>query len=212
MRTVVTVSTPPAETDLTTIDRVKLELDLTDVDTSRDNLLGYKIAEATSDIEAHLGRVLCRAGLTQTMWGDPGCAEYLILDRYPVASIASVTIDDVAVASSEYRLDAKTGLLYRLDASGYPSVWTWCKSAVIVFTAGYIMPGETNRDLPEALEAGAVDLVMSYWVSRGRDPLVRSEDIPGLGAVQYWVGAVGEAGQLPPGVLSKIAPFRRVLM
>jgi uncharacterized phiE125 gp8 family phage protein len=209
MQSIATVTTAPAETDLTTIERVKAELNMTSVDTARDNLLGYKIAEATSDIEAHLGRVLCRAGLTERFWGDPGCAEYLILARAPVASITSVTVDGVAVSSTEYRLDGASGILYRLDASGYPSIWEWCKDIVVVYVAGYIVPGESGRDLPEALEAATVELVASYWSSRGRDPTVKAEDVPGLGRVEYWVGAVGKAGELPPSVDAKIAPFRR---
>lgn len=207
MRTITTVTTPPSATDLTTLTRVKLELDISG--SGSDDILEAKIAEASSDIEAHLYRVLCRAGLTQRFWGEPGCAEYLVLGRHPVVTIASVTVDDVVISASEYRIDLDTGILYRLDAGGYPSSWFWCKDVVVVFTAGYLMPELTGHNLPAVLEAAAVDLVSSYWMSRGRDPLVKAEDIPGLGSTEYWVGAVGEAGQLPPGVVSKIVRFRR---
>lgn len=212
MRSIATITTPPAETDLTTIDRVKSELSITDVDTARDNLLGVKIAEASADIEAHSGRIFSRAGLTERFWGDPGVSEYLCLERYPVATITSVTVDGVLVAASEYRLDAETGILYRLDANGYPCIWSWCKDVVIVYAAGYIVPGETNRDLPYPVEGAVIDLVSSFWASRGRDPKVKSEDIPGLGSVEYWVGAVGAAGSLPPDVEAKCMTFRRVLV
>ncbi len=36
-----------------------------------------------------------------------------------------------------------------------------------------------------------------------------AEDVPGLGSVTYWVGAVGDSGDLPPSVESRISPFRR---
>lgn len=207
MRSIATITTPPERTALTTVGRVKSELDIEGE--ASDELLAVKIAEASSDIEAHIARILCSAGLTETFWGGSGCAEYLILARAPVTAVASVTVDDVAVDSSEVRLDADAGLLYRLDSSGYPCAWTWCKSVVIVFTAGFELPGADNPTLPASLESAAVDLVSSFWQSRGRDPLVKSEDIPGLGSVEYWVGSVGEAGELPPGVAAKISPYRR---
>lgn len=207
MRSIVTITTPPAATRLTTVERVKLELSMSG--SENDALIGAKIDEATSDIEAHVRRTLNRATLTETFWGARCGAEFLILDRMAVASIASVTVDDVAVDASEYRLDAEAAVLYRLDANGYPCVWTWCKSIIVVYAAGYLLPGEIGRNLPPSLEGAAIDLVQSYWLSRGRDSLIRSEDVPGLGSVQYWVGAVGESGELPPSVVSKISPFRR---
>lgn len=207
MRSIVTITTPPAATRLTTLERAKLELGITG--SENDALLGAKIDEATSDIEAHVRRTLNRATLTETFWGGRGCAEFLTLDRMDVASITSVTVDDVAVDADEIRLDAEPGVLYRLDANGYPCIWTWCKSIVVVYVAGFLLPGETGRNLPPSLEGAAIELLQSYWLSRGRDPLIRSEDVPGLGSVQYWVGAVGESGELPPSVVSKISPFRR---
>lgn len=208
MRSIATVTTPPSVTKLVTLERVKLELDITT--SAKDVLLNAKIDEATSDIEAHTARTFARASFSEIFWGDPNAAEYLILARAPVASITSVTVDDVLIDATEYRLDAETGQLYRLDASGYPCVWSWCKSVVILDSGGFLLPGETGRDLPPALEGAAVDLVTSYWVNKGRDQTVKSESVPGLGDVEYWVGAVGEAGELPPGVVAKISPFRRV--
>jgi uncharacterized phiE125 gp8 family phage protein len=207
MHNIATVTTAPEYTALTTLDRVKLELDISS--NEYDALLSAKILEASSDIESQLARILCRAGLTERFWGEPYCEEYLILRRWPVAAITTVTVDDVEVDEDEYRLDADTGELFRLDASGYPCVWTWCKDIVVVYTAGYVMPESQSPTLPASLEGAAIELVGSYWMSRGRDPKVRSEDIPGLGSVTYWVGSVGASGELPPSVMTKIAPYRR---
>lgn len=206
MRSTVNITVAPTVTRLTTLQRVKEELAITDG--ASDAILGAKIDEATSDIEAHLARTLSRATVTQTLW-NVGYSEYILLRRFPVASIVSVTVDDIAVDSDEYRLDGDAGILYRLDSSGYPCAWLSCKSIVAVYTGGYLLPGEMNRNLPPALESAAVELVASYWSSRGRDPTVKSEEVPGLGRVDYWVGAVGEAGELPPSVVAKISPFRR---
>lgn len=206
MQSIATITTAPERVALTTLDRVKLELDIsTD---ANDTLLTTKINEASSDIEAHVSRSFAYAGMTERFWGDPNYADYLILNRWPVGAITSVTVDDELVDSDEYRLDETTGQLYRLDASGYPCQWFWCKDVVIVYTGGYELPGADNPTLPAAIEAAAVELVTSYWTERGRDPRVRSEEIPGIGSVSYWVGAVGAAGDLPPSVVSKISPFR----
>lgn len=208
MRSILTITTAPSVTKLVTLDRVKAEFSITT--SANDAILNSKIDEATSDIEMHLRRDLSRATVSQTFWSDGDhCANCLSLERYPAPSITSVTVDDVEVDASEYRLDGDAGLLYRLDSSGYPCVWIWCKSIVVIYAGGYLLPGETGRNLPPVLEGAALDLVQSYWSARGRDPLVRSEDVPGLGSVEYWVGAVGEAGELPPSVVSKISHFRR---
>lgn len=206
MRSILSVTTAATVTALTTLERLKQELDISV--STYDSLLRAKIKEATSDINARAWADPLET-VTQTFW-DVGCEEYLILRRRPNVSISSITVDDVA--TTDYRIDPETGLLYCLDTSDYPTFWVSCKSIAVVYSAGYIMPGQANANLEPALEAAAIELLQSYWQSRGRDPLIKSESVPDLGEVSYWVGAVGEAGSLPPGVETKIAPFRRVML
>lgn len=203
MRSILNIPTPATVRNLTTLERVKAELSITD--NTSDVLLRAKIREASSDINARAWADPLET-LAETFW-NVGCEEYLILRRRPNVTITSVTVDDVA--TTYYRLDPETGQLYCLDANGHAVHWNCCKSIVAVYAAGYIMPGQTGANLEPALEAAAIELLQSYWASRGRDPLIRSEDVPGLGSVTYWVGAVGESGELPPSVESRIAPFRR---
>lgn len=211
MRSILTVTTPATVTKLTTLERVKQELSITDG--SKDAILNAKIDEASSDIEAHLGFSVRHETVTETFWQGPQYEnlEYLLLDRVPVGTITSVTKDDEAVASTLWRLDSDTGLLFSIDDSGYPSCWYITKSLVIVYEGGYLLPGEDGRNLPFAIEAAVVDLVQSFWFAKGRDALVKEEEVTGVGRVAYWVGAVGEAGELPPSVTAKLAPFRRLL-
>lgn len=206
MRSITTITTPPERIALTTVERVKAELNITT--DANDALLAAKILEASSDIESKLSRSLARAGVTQRFWGDPGMVEFFSLDRYPVAEVASVTVDDVLV-DGEVLLDSGAGLIYRLDTSGHPCAFTWCKSVIVVYTGGYELPGAENPDLPADLQAACVELMTQYWTARGRDPSIRAEDVPGLGSTTYWVGAVGASGELPPTVMSKIMPHRR---
>lgn len=213
MRNIVTVTTAPSATKLTTLTRVKSELDIND--SASDDLLNLKIDEASSDAEASLGFTVPRATVSETYWhSEPVVewAEYLVLDRAPVVSIDSVVVDDVTIDSSLYRLDADTGLLYALNASGFPFRWLFYKSLVVNYTGGYLLPGQANRNLPVGIEGAVVDMVQSFWLAKGRDPLLKRVDIPGVISREWWVGSVGEAGELPPSVVTKLAPFRRVIV
>lgn len=212
MRSILTVTTAATVTKLTTLERVKLELKIEN--NASNTILNAKIDEASDDIGAALGFSVPSEAVSETFWHEAqdSLPEYLTLNRYPVSAVASVTVDDVAIDSTLYRLDAKTGLLYRLDASGYPCGWCFCKSIVIAYTGGYVLPGANGRDLPFGIEGGCIDLVQSFWQGRGRDPSVKSEEIPGVRTVQYWVGSIGEEGELPPSVQAKIAPYRRPLV
>lgn len=221
MQSLLNIVTPETTPWLTTLARVKSELNLKTAE--HDPVLRSKISEASSDIRAALGYAIVSEGVVETFWhehrernsygfgwrSDGHQAESLMLRRTPVSAITSVTLDDVVVDPTEYRLDAETGILYRLDSSGYPCEWVFSKSIVIPYTGGYILPGKSGSNLPPALEGGTVDLVCSFWFNRGRDPLVKTEDLPGVRRVDYWIGAVGDPELLPPSVLMRISSFRR---
>jgi uncharacterized phiE125 gp8 family phage protein len=220
MRSIVEIVAPAASELLTTLDRVKAELQITT--DANDEVLEAKIAEASSDIQAAVGKRLPREDVKETFWHDDAfrpllpvprfgnpAQTTLFLKRTPVSKIASVTVDDVALDPSEYRLDPGAGLLDRLTPDGYPCDWCFRKSVVIAYTGGFILPGQDSRNLDFGIEGAVVALVSDYWASRGRDPTLRSESIPGLIDRQFWVGAVGDPGLLPPRVLASIAPFRR---
>lgn len=221
MQSIVTIAAPVATVRLTTLDRVKQELN---IDDNRKNaILQTKIDEASSDIQAAMGYRLPSEDVTETFWHDSpqylgyhssplyGRADSTIifLKRTPVSKITSVTVDDDVLDPTEYRFDEGAGLLYRIDGSGYPCHWWFGKSVVVVYTAGFILPGESGRNLEPAIEGAVVALVSSYWFNKGRNGMVKSENIPGVRQVEYWVGAVGDPELLPPRVLASIAQFRR---
>ncbi|MCK1536881.1 MULTISPECIES: hypothetical protein [unclassified Bradyrhizobium] len=212
MRSIVTVASPASDTALTTLARVKLELGIPTGTTTSDAILQEKIEEASDDIEAALGFRLVRETAVETFWHEQYdvAPEKLVLDRTPVAAIASVVVDGVTIDASAYRLDPNTGELFAL-CNGNPSVWVFCRSVVVTCDGGYILPPASNRTLPKGIEGACVALVSSFWAARGRDPTLRSEEIPDLISATYWVGAVGEDGELPPDIVAKLAPFRRAI-
>jgi len=213
MRSIVEVTQPNLDKQLTTLARVKRELNIRGEDAERDTTLNEKIDEASDDIEAALGFHVGRETVRETFWHDQPeqGIERLILDRTPVAAITSVTVDGVLVDPSLYRLDAATGELFALTSSGLPFVWLFYKSVVIVYAGGYILPAESSSDLPPGIQGACVELISDYWAAKGRDPSVKSEEVPGVRRVDYWIGTIGEAGELPPRVVMKLAPYRRAI-
>ncbi len=212
MRNIVTVTTAPTATKLTTLTRVKAELGIKD--STNDILLNAKIDEASADAEASLGFTVPRATVAETYWhSEPFEApEYLILNRAPVVSIDSIMADDAIVDPALYRIDPDIGLVYALNGSGFPWRWFFYRSLVVNYTGGYLLPGQANRNLPVGIEGAVVDMVQGFWLAKGRDPMLKRVDLPGLVTREWWVGTVGEAGELPPGVVAKLAPYRRALI
>lgn len=222
MYNIITPIEPAATSALTTLDRVKLELGITNND--NDAILTFKIAEASSDIAIRCAPLLQRETVTQTFYSD-GWNERvsaLRLRNYPVAGIIDrtvqetidsvltdvvikgVVLDDVGLDAAEYRVVPENGLLYRVSCH-----WSFCRSIAVTYQGGYLLPGELGRNLPPALEAACVELVSGYWAARGRDPTLKARETIDVARFEYWVGAVGEAGDLPPGVMAKISPFLR---
>ena len=121
-----------------------------------------------------------RAGSDGPPFSDshPSEPERLFLRCWPVVSIVSVTIDGAeTLDTAHYRFDPEIGVVYRLTESGYPRRW-WCrKSIAIEYVAGYLLPADDGRDLPASLEAACIDLVASYWASRGRDPALAASAV-----------------------------------
>ena len=60
----------------------------------------------------------------------------LFLNRTPVSAIASVTVDDIVLDPSAYRLDHDAGLLDRLSTDGFTCAWCFCKSVIVAYTGG----------------------------------------------------------------------------
>lgn len=209
MRSIIEVTEAATETALTTLTRVKLELGITG--STYDAILEIKIDEASGDIEQAMGFRVPRETCSRTFWLEnfESPPEYLIIDRSPVAEIASVTVDGAALDASRYRMDADTGQLFAVDASGYPELWSFCKSVVVAFDRGYILPAETGNTLPDGIQGACVELLQCYWFHKGRDPSLKAEEAPGIMRYEYWVGSVGDIDQLPPNVLSRLAPYRR---
>lgn len=209
MRSFPAVIVAATNTNLTTLERVKAELSLADSDASKDDILETRIAEASSAIAAYLRRCLAIETLAETFRLENEAPEFLSLRQWPVRSVTSVLEDGLAVDPSQYELNPDTGVIYRLDASGYRYVWIASKTVVVTYVAGYALPDDIGRNLPAAIEQGAVKLVCDMHFGAGRDSRIKGESIPGVSQMDYWVGSIGENGLITPDVGALLDPYRR---
>jgi hypothetical protein len=201
----ITVVTPAATRLLTTRQRVKDELGITV--TTYDTLLDTKIAEVSDEIAAFCGRDFGLTAVTETLrrwcW-----TEDIILARWPVVAISALSEAGTALTSSDWFLDTPGGVLRRLNTDGTLSVWRG-GDIVVSYTYGWLLPGQSNRNLPLDVEAAAVDQVKASWFARKRDPVIRSETVDGVGSQSFQIGSIGgpDTGALQPDVARRLERY-----
>ena len=214
-----TVGTPATTKALVSLARVKRELGITT--SGDDDVLADKIAEASAAIVAH-----CRVAADQRgrrTFAEEGCSvafdadEMMPFDReiaplilpwrIPVITIASVVENGVTLVPADYQLEPMAALIWRMSAGMRTN---WVNSTVVVtYTAGWDL---TGPELPSDIAGATLSLVKASWFGRLRDPLIKSEDIPGVGSTQWWVGSTGgDAGSLPQDVVDSLAPYRAAI-
>lgn len=120
----------------------------------------------------------------------------------------TVTITDSPASShvlpvnTGFRIDGETGQLVRLDRfTGYPTMWYPVQSTV-TYQAGY-------SEIPHAVQDAALREISARFSSRGRDPLLKVREQPGIGTETYWVGTrPGINGVFTEEVAGLLTPFR----
>lgn len=128
--------------------------------------------------------------------------------RLPVSSVDSVTEDGTSLAAgADYvRIGARPGFLRRVS-NGIACCWS-AGTVVVEFKAGFASPA---ADTVEAtIEAAAIEQIRAMLHGADRDPSIRSESVPDLGARTYSVtgGDVMGASVLLPAVRDMLAPWR----
>jgi len=206
-----TVISPAAHHRLTTLEAVKNELSLTN--TADDAFLSDLIDQASDIVRTWCGRSFALEGVRETLHHNrPGAS--VMLSRWPVASIDAVTIDGRVFDPVNFQAEDGAGIVYRIGADGCTASWPSGRT-VIEYTAGYVLPNDDNSaepTLPKDIERAAIILVKTAYFARGRDPLIRTEDVSGIASTTYWVGGFGNGATLPPDVEGLLSPHRQVLI
>ncbi len=212
MNSILRVTVPAESQDLTVLATVKAELGITDADTTNDDRLATLIVQASNICASYCNRVFGMETIEETFWPDSSLglgarlSEALILRRRPVSEIASIVVDDETLTADVYRTAPERGLVYRLTDTGYPRAWCFSKSLIVTYTGGYLV----LDDLPYPIERACINLIKLYWNQSGsRDPTIRSEEIPGVRSVTYWIDPPSTAS-LPRDVTDLLDPYRDV--
>ncbi len=202
MPSLLTTVTAATVTALTDVQSVQLELGL-----SGQTKAGYlrgQIAQASAAISSWCGRVFAQETVRE-VWRPEGCVESLSLSRFPVANIASVTEDGTALASTDYEVDAASGLLYRLS-SDERTTWR-ARKITVQYTGGYLLPDQANRTLPHDIQRACILMVTAAYLAKGRDPMLRSESTQDVGSASYLDPRTGMEA-MPPQAAALLAPYR----
>jgi hypothetical protein len=204
MDSIVTVTGPasgPTAFDLATLSDFKADLGITG--SGEDAVLARYISESSVQLARACSRVFAQETLSEQFRLDEA-KPVLVLARRP-AAITSISEDDAApLTNADWEMDGNVGLLYRLE-DDRRIAWTASK-VVVAYGAGFDLPGGAPSDLQKA----ARTLVKAQWLAKGRDPLVRSESVPGVYEVAYWVGSLPGGAAWPAEIESAIAAYRDI--
>ncbi len=207
LRSITTVVTPASSYALASLADVKTELGI--ADTSKDTLLTRYLNYASTTIAQFCNRAFVAETVKDEIWPDRewysfqvvGQVKDLQLSRWPVVSITEVLENgETLVSGTDYRADNDNGILIRLDTNGYPKPWlAWPLS--VTYSAGFAI-------VPTDVQDATIRLVKARYLAQGRDPFLKSENIPGVRDVAYWVATGGDAGNMPPDVEDILENYR----
>lgn len=118
----------------------------------------------------------------------------LVLQRCPVTEVVSVVQDGVTLQASAYEVDTASGIMWRLEVDERTS-WS-ARKVVVRYGTGWTLPGAPGRNLPADIERATLVTCVAAYRARGRDPMLRSEQVENVGAFSYL--ATTDQGSLPP--------------
>lgn len=193
---------------LATLAGIKAELQVTGG--ADDAFLSALIDRASATVRAWCSRTFALETLSETFrLSRPDDA--LLLSRWPVVAVTAIAEAGTTLSAADFETDTGKGLVYRLDGSDNRSRWPAGK-IVVEYQAGFILPGENGRTLPEDIEKAATLLVKADYFARSRDPLLKAEDVSAVLSTSYWVGGFGDGGSLPPDVEGLLSRYRQPAM
>lgn len=205
-----TVITQATATNLTTLARARALLSFAAAD---DAAVAILIGQASAAIVDHCRRPFGIETVRETFDCGTHRDGAFLLSRSPVTDIASVVEAGATLDAAEWQFDPETGRIYRVTSDGDRLWMTWSAGLVVTYTAGYVLPSDATGapapTLPPPVERAAIRLVGSYLSIRGRDSLIKSETVEGVGSTSWWIP--GTDGNLPdPEAEQLLAPYMRM--
>lgn len=156
--------------NLTTLANMKLTLNISPSNTTKDSLLTLLIGGVSSEIESYLGRSLANADYIEKM--APSGTQVLQLENWPIRTVAYVKQDNVAlVVDVDYRLlpqYLRSGQIYRgIGWYGAPYLrgltgdpYAREINLEISYNAGYNLPDDATQTYPLPVDISMVCQMM----------------------------------------------------
>ena len=195
-----TLVTPAADRNLVTLEDLREQLRVRPGDTANDSWLTKVIARSSLAAERYCNRIFARQDYADTfaIGASAGASEPLVLGQAPIdpASLA-VTLDGAIMAADGYQLDPVVGHVWRTG-----TYWTNSGGLAVAYTAGF-------DEIPADVQQAVLDLATMENAGRGRDPMLRASESPGLGRQEYWVGGMPGGALIPQDIASLLNPYRR---
>lgn len=179
-----TVITPAQNRRLTTVELLRLDLGFGPTDPS-DAVLERMIDVVSSAIETYCNRIFARETVRETFDCVSG-AENVMLDRWPVKSVTSTSLNGEVLDPTLYQVDR--GFLYQLNDEGRRTFWGG-GPFIVDYIGGYALPEDADQDgekIPPAIQNAVASEISARLALKGRDPLVRSESEDGVGSTTYF--------------------------
>jgi hypothetical protein len=202
----VTVSVAALDRTLISLDDLREQLRIKPNDTANDAWLTKVIARTSRQAERFCNRIFTVQTYTDTFAANVSGAsgEPLILSQAPVdPATINIFVDTVGLAVGvDYGLDQYAGLVYRLTE---PTRWTSTTSLVAQYAAGF-------SPIPDDVQQAVLELCTIENSGRGRDPMLRASESPGLGRQEFWVGGLPGGAMIPQDIAGLLYPYRRGLV
>jgi len=206
VRSILTVEAAATSYDLTTLEVIKDELRITTG--ASDDWLKRQIRNASKACANYCNRVFQSESVSETLYIErdafpyqvPGNVIALQLARYPIVSVSSVTVNSDALdPATDFKINSEVGQVYRLNSDAMPMIWeAW--PIVVEYVGGY-------AEVPADVEEATIRLVKKAWYARGRDPLVKVDEVAGVGRQEYWV-STGSEGNMTPDIADLLDNYR----
>lgn len=127
--------------------------------TTRDASISLAADAASERIERDTSRVFKRRTLTETHSGD-GVASTIYTNRFPILSVASITVDGIALDATFYVVDGARGRIRLLDGRRFSS---GVENIALDYDAGY-----EDADLPSDVVELALQLTARIFKMRSK--------------------------------------------
>ncbi|SFL18495.1 hypothetical protein [Methylorubrum salsuginis] len=207
---------PPVSTRLTTAANARGDLGLpasAPTDTQLERWIDQSSAQASTFCRRVFGRTTYRQRFDIANRCRDELYLGLLLDAGPVVSIQAVAVDGLLLSPDTYEVDDR--LLYRLQDGDRRAFHG--RIVAVEYVAGWVLPGDDDyasppagaEKLPGDIERAVIQLVGGPAFGVGRDPMVKSQDVEGIGSRSFYVQ--GASAALPhPEAEATLAQYRRL--